>query len=279
MDTRKDPGAAEYVLGHTPSELQRLALQSQFWGEATFEWLVRAGLGPGMRVLELGSGGGDVTLLAASLVGTAGSVLGIERSPAAVDAARQRAQAAGVHNVAFQLGAIDELELQGPFDALIGRLILLYLPDPAATLATIARRSLNPGAIVSFMEMDMEGARTVPRVPLVTESTGHLVETFRRAGNPIDLGSRLGQVFRAAGFPEAQLMARTRLQPPPAIEGTNYLAATIRSLLPMMESLGVVRAADMRIDTLAERWQQALTEANATLIMPMMVAAWTRLPG
>ena len=103
-------GGIDYVLGHAPSELQRLMAQSQFWGEQTLEVLVRAGISRGMRVLDLGTGAGDVALLAASLVGETGSVLGIDRAEASVDAATRRAGEMGVMNVRFQAGGKPPLD-------------------------------------------------------------------------------------------------------------------------------------------------------------------------
>lgn len=271
-------GGIDYVLGHAPSELQRLMAQSQFWGEQTLEVLVRAGISRGMRVLDLGTGAGDVALLAASLVGETGSVLGIDRAEASVDAATRRAGEMGVMNVRFQAGTIENLELEGKFDAVVGRLVLLYLPDPAAALATIVRRFLNPGALAAFMEFDMESARQVPPVPLITAASEWIRETFRRAGSPLTLGPQLPQVFRAAGLPEPQTIGRVMFQAAPAYECTRYTTATIRSLLPTMEKFGVATADDIGIDTLAERMQRALVEANATMIMPTLMGAWSRIP-
>jgi ubiquinone/menaquinone biosynthesis C-methylase UbiE len=277
--TTSTKGGVDYVLGHAPGELQRLMAQSQFWGEHTLEVLVRAGISRGMRVLDLGTGAGDVALLAASLVGETGSVLGIDRAEASVDAATRRASEMGVMNVRFELGAVENPDLDGKFDAVVGRLILLYLPDPAAAIAAIVRRSLNPGALAAFMEFDMESARQVPPVPLVTAASTWIRETFRRAGNPITLGPRLPQLFRAAGLPDPQTIGRVMMQAPPAYECTRYTTATIRSLLPMIEKYGVANADEIGIDTLAERMQQALVEANATMIMPTLVGAWARVPG
>lgn len=267
------------VFGHAPSELQRLALQSQYWGEATLELLVRAGIDRGMRVLDLGSGGGDVAMLAASLVGESGSVLGVDRSAVSIEAATQRAQAAGVMNVQFQERSIENLEIRGRFDAVIGRLVLMYLPDPAATLAAIVRKLLKPGGIVAFMDIDIEAVRSVPSVRAVKDAHGRLIELFRRTGNPTTMGSRLPQVFRAAGLPDPQTIARTRLEAAPAFESTRYLAATVSSLVPMMEKFGVARVGEVQIDTLAVRMQDDLVAANATIIMPLMVSAWARAPG
>jgi ubiquinone/menaquinone biosynthesis C-methylase UbiE len=67
-------------LGHSESELQRLLNQSHFYGELTEEVLKRAGIAKGMHILDVGCGAGDVSFLAASIVGPAGSVLGVDSS-------------------------------------------------------------------------------------------------------------------------------------------------------------------------------------------------------
>ncbi len=277
--TTSTKGGIDYVLGHAPSELQRLMAQSQFWGEQTLEVLVRAGISRGMRVLDLGTGAGDVALLAASLVGETGSVTGIDRSEESVETASGRASEMGVMNVRFRTGDIEDLELDGKFDAVVGRLILLYLPDPAAVIASIVRRHMKPGSLAAFMEFDMESARQVPPVPLVTSAGTWIRETFRRAGSPLTLGPHLPQLFRAAGLPDPQTVGRVMMQAAPAAECTRYTTATIRSLLPMIEKYGVASTEEIRIDTLAERMQRALVEANATMIMPTLMGAWARVPG
>jgi ubiquinone/menaquinone biosynthesis C-methylase UbiE len=101
-----------------------------------------------MRVLEIGCGIGDLSLLAAAMVGAQGCVLGIDRSPFSVDAARRRTAACGVTHAEFQVADLATFETDQLFDALVGRLVLLYLPDPAATLRRPARY-LRPGAIVA----------------------------------------------------------------------------------------------------------------------------------
>src|SRR5213593_1077419 len=71
---RSDCGMSEllpplYVCGHSANELERLEIQGAFFEEITRNLLVAAGIGPGMRVLDIGCGAGDVSLLAADLVG------------------------------------------------------------------------------------------------------------------------------------------------------------------------------------------------------------------
>jgi len=85
-----------YVLDHSTHELDRLIHQARFWGELTEHVMHLAGLKPGMRVLDVGCGVGDVSFLAARLVGPEGAVMGVDRSPEATALASQRAQAAGL---------------------------------------------------------------------------------------------------------------------------------------------------------------------------------------
>src|SRR4029434_5753732 len=96
------PPKPEYVLGHSESELQRLSLQAQYWGEATLELLQRAALAPGVRVLALGCGAGDLSILAATLVGSSGSVVGVDRSAEAIAGATRRANSTGMTQIQFQ---------------------------------------------------------------------------------------------------------------------------------------------------------------------------------
>jgi ubiquinone/menaquinone biosynthesis C-methylase UbiE len=270
------PGDTDYALGHEPRELQRLAAQSNYWGEATLELLTRAGLAPGMRVLDLGSGGGDVALIAARLVGQTGSVLGIDRSAAAVETAGGRAREMKLDNVRFETGLLEDLRLEGRFDAVIGRLVLLYVAEPARLLANVAK-SLAPEGILAFLEIEMESAHQVPAVPAVKQPHDWLIETFRRTGAKTNLGPQLWRVFRDAGLPQPQMFIRATIEAAPAIASTSLLTETVRSVLPMMEASGVVKASEVQIDSLGERMQRALADAQATMIMPNLVGAWTRL--
>jgi ubiquinone/menaquinone biosynthesis C-methylase UbiE len=90
-----------YALGHAEDELDRIINTARFLGDLTEHVLRLAGLAPGMRVLDVGCGPGDVVFLAARLVGPQGTVIGVDRSPEAIEQARQRAAAAGLTNVHF----------------------------------------------------------------------------------------------------------------------------------------------------------------------------------
>ena len=77
-----------YALGQTAAETARLQRQAAFLQPFTERLFRDAGIGPGMKVLDLGSGAGDVAVLAARLVGSEGEVVGIDTNPSILESAR-----------------------------------------------------------------------------------------------------------------------------------------------------------------------------------------------
>jgi ubiquinone/menaquinone biosynthesis C-methylase UbiE len=90
-----------YVLGHSQPEIERLVRQAEMLRPITQRLLISAGVEKRMRVLDIGCGPGDVTMLAADLVGSTGRVVGIDRDEAVIDVARQRISKLGFSNVEF----------------------------------------------------------------------------------------------------------------------------------------------------------------------------------
>src|SRR6266851_1963589 len=80
----------EYALGSTEAEHERLIRQAARLAPFTERFFREAGIGAGQRVLDIGSGVGDVAMLAANLVGSTGEVVGIERDARSIARARAR---------------------------------------------------------------------------------------------------------------------------------------------------------------------------------------------
>ena len=99
----------------------------------------------GQRVLDLGSGTGYPSVLAAQAVGPEGSITGLDLSDAMLAAARRKAAKIGLSNVTFQTGDVSTLPFdKNSFDAVISRFCLMFLPDVPKAVAEIAR-VLRPG--------------------------------------------------------------------------------------------------------------------------------------
>jgi SAM-dependent methyltransferase len=269
---------ADYILGHSERELRRLEAQAAYFRDLTEDLLRRAGIGRGMSVLDLGCGAGDVSLLASDLVGPSGAVLGIDRSPEAIAMARRRAQTGGLARLRFEVADIDGFAGEERFDAVIGRLVLLYQADPVATLRRAAAH-LRPNGILAFQEMCMPMMRCVPESPLFRQCLSWITATFSRAGFEIDMGARLAPTFLAAGLPRPALILGGKAGGGPGAPEYPFIAGVLRSLLPAAERLGVARPEEVEIDTLAERLEREAVALDATVIAPPLLGAWTRVAG
>src|SRR5947209_7119050 len=188
-----------YALGAGDSELLRLDVQSEYYRLATLDAMRWAGIVPGMRVLDIGCGSGGVSFAAAHLVGPTGSVLGMDVADAAIRAAQGHADRLGLRNVRFEQGDLRTWDHEDRFDAVVGRLVLMYLPDPVAALTMLCSR-LEPGGVVLIEECSVTGARQVPETMLFRQTLDRLLATFERLGIPPDFGFDLGRIFRAAGL-------------------------------------------------------------------------------
>ncbi len=263
------------IMTHTDSELDRLIEQARFFGDLTEQVFQQAGLGSGMRVLDIGCGVGDVSFLAAKLVGPNGQVIGVDKSPEAVALASQRAVAAGLTNVQFVTADLMDLELDEPVDALVGRLVLMYFADPAVLVRRLAK-FVRSGGIVAFHELDSTAAKSLPRCELVETAVFRINETFTRVGADVQMGLKLPQIFAEAGLPQPQMIQAARLGYGPDTPAYKQITEITRTLLPLMERVGVATAAAVGIDTLADRLCQEVVANNATLVAPPFIGAWAK---
>src|SRR5678815_879094 len=122
------------VLGQSAYEYERLTLQAKVLRPFTEKFFTMAGIKPGMRALEVGSGMGDVALLVAEIVGPGGRVLGVARVAVGLEHAGERTRQQGCSSwVSFHASSLDEVDLPDQLDAIAGRYILLYQHDPGTT--------------------------------------------------------------------------------------------------------------------------------------------------
>ncbi len=110
----------------------------------------------GEVVLDLGSGGGIDVILAARRVGPSGTVYGLDMTDEMLALARQNARAAGVDNVHFLKGVLEEIPLPaGSVDLVISNCVVNLSPDKGAALAEIAR-VLVPGGRIGISDIVAE---------------------------------------------------------------------------------------------------------------------------
>ena len=268
--------AERYIFENRADEQRRLDAQSRLFDPSTERLFREAKIGPGMRVLDLGSGAGNVALLASRLVGPEGSVVGVERDPDAVATARARVHAAGATNIELVVGDVQTLDgIEGQFDAVVGRLILMYLSDPPAALRQAARR-LRPGGIIAMQEADLAYDWAAPQTPLWEQVRGWFLQTLTRAGVEKRMGLRLYRCFVDAGLPPPAMTLESGVaggRDAPAWGWANV----VRGVIPLMERLGIATSAEIEPDTLADRLLAEVTAENGIVVWPPMIGAWSRI--
>jgi ubiquinone/menaquinone biosynthesis C-methylase UbiE len=265
-----------YVLGHADAEVQRLLLQGRLYNDYTEHALRLAGLRPGMRVLDIGSGPGDVSFIAARLVGPTGTVLGVDAAPAMIELARARAAEQDLSAVHFTQAAIDAITLDEPVDAVIGRLILMHLPDPAATLRHLSSY-VRPGGVVAFSENDITATSSIPDMPLFGKVTAGIVRAFEAMGLSPRFGTTLHTIFAEAGLGAPRLTLGTPIGTAADTDILAYAAEVWRLVSPIAQQMGFAIDEVADIDNFVPRFREEAVAVNALITMPPIITARARV--
>jgi SAM-dependent methyltransferase len=277
-DAGRSGRAHEYELGHSDRELKRLRLQAQLVDPITRRFFRDAGLDRGMRVLDVGSGGGDTALVAAELVGDAGEVFGLDRSPVAVAAAQDRMEALGKRNISFRQGDMDAVELEGKFDAVVGRNVLMFNPDPAAMLRSLAQH-LRPGGVLVFHEVDWYGVRSSPVAKLYDQCHNWIVGTFKKVGTNPHMGQDLHSVFVRAGIPAPSMGLQAFIGgPTDGVAYVDMIAELAVTMAPVMEEQGVIARGAIDPATYGQRMRSEVERLNSVMVGRFEIGAWSRMP-
>jgi ubiquinone/menaquinone biosynthesis C-methylase UbiE len=270
-----DTATVPYALGYSQEEQDRLMRQSARVAPWTRRLFRKAGIGPGQRILDLGSGMGDVSLILSDLVGRDGAVVGLERDAGSISVARKRVDAAGIQNVAFLQADALNPPVTGKFDAVVGRFILMYMPDPVLVLRGLVKH-LTRNGIVAFMEPSWAPARAIAsHLPVYSLVAAGVVDCFVRSGIDPEMGTALQRVFTAAGLPAPSMKIEIMLGSEP--EMADALVRILASLAPQAIERGVSLEPLGDLATLGDRLHAELRAGHHPIpFLAAAVGAWCR---
>jgi SAM-dependent methyltransferase len=240
----------------------------------TTQLLMDAGIGAGMRVLDVGCGSGDVAFLLSGLVGASGEVVGIDHSDDALVMARSRAASGQQPAPTFvQSGLLDLPASLGLFDAIVGRRVLMYQADTVAAAAALARH-LRPQGVMVFQEHDTTMApASVDAFTLHRQAQGWLQGMLAREGADLHIGFNLHAILTDAGLKVESVRAECVVQTPDSAYGLGYI---VGACLPRILALGVATPEEVDIDTLQQRLDEERTRSAGIYIGDVMFGAWAR---
>jgi SAM-dependent methyltransferase len=262
-----------YVLGYAAAEQDRLRRQASWLAPLTERFFRAAGIGTAQRVLEIGSGMGDVAHIAARLVGPTGKVVGVEQDRTSVARARARTDAAGLDHVAFVQADAHTLVFEETFDAVVGRFVLNHSRDVPALVRALTRW-VRPGGVVAFQEVALSPALAVAAsVPLWRAVLAVIEQTLHFSGLDPDLGLSLHRVFQQAGLPAPHLHLEIPFAPDDSV--IRLEVDLVRTLRGVAGERGVSLAALGDLDTLVERIQAQALSTCAPIGFAGVVSVWS----
>jgi len=273
----KPPLRAHYVMGHDDRERQRLALQASILNPFTEQLLRRAGISTGMHVLDLGCGIGEVSLMAARLVGRHGTVTAIDIDQAALATAADRARGQALGNLKFVEASIDQYEPERAFDAVIGRHILIHSRDPLAILSK-AYECLSQAGVAVFQEYDFSTVHSTYPPCRVWDRLMAVFRDFFGTMTHGNIGTRLLHLLLEAGFRAPDCRVEYPMDGGADSPFYEWIVESFRSIAPRAVAVGFVKESEFNIDALEQQLRQEAASCNASIPGPTMVGCFARKP-
>jgi SAM-dependent methyltransferase len=269
----------DYVLGHSDFEIERLQIQSAVLAKITRRLIAECNIKSGMRVLDIGCGAGDVSMLLAEAVGPSGQVVAIDREARAVEVTRSRAETAGHRNVEAFVATDDDIPIAKPFDAALGRNVLPHQRDPVAMIRRVAS-TVRPGGIVAFHEFaayQPNSFQASPRVALYDQVASAMNASLDAAMPSPDVAGRLVECFGEAGLPSPHLFCECVIGDSTS-SIARWLALTYRAMLPHIVRLGLEPAGVGDPETLVQRLEAELAAVRAQVVSNPQICGWAVRP-
>jgi SAM-dependent methyltransferase len=264
---------ATYIIRGGIEGRERLRLLARVMRPTTLDLFRRVGLRRGMTCLDVGCGGGDVTVELARVVAPDGIAVGSDIDEIKLEMARAEAIEQQVFNVEFTIADASGKPDGRQFDVMYARFLLTHLPDPASTLANMVQ-AVRPGGIVIVEDIDFTGSFCYPRSAGYDRYVELYTQSVARRGADPNIGPRLPGMLVDAGCQRVDM----NVIQPAAITGE----AKVVSPLTMENIADAVRleglADDAEIEALVSELYELAADTRTVMSLPRVVQAWGYRP-
>jgi SAM-dependent methyltransferase len=269
-----DPGGIPtYVIRGGQEGRERLRSLARLLAPTTAELFDRIGVPASAHCLDVGCGGGDVTVALASRVPD-GRVLGTDLDDVQLDLARREAEAAGLTNVEYRVADVmapPRDEDLGTFDVVYVRFLLTHLPDPDGAVANLAAQ-LAPGGVVIVEDIDFRGHFCDPDVPSFWRMVDWYTRAVQSRGCDPNIGARLPGMLRRAGLTDVDLHV---IQPAGySVDLKTLQAITLEKIADAVLTAELVELAEF--ESTVDELYAAARDPDVLLSLPRIVQTWGR---
>lgn len=269
--TQPPPTApTEYVLGTGDTESTRLGLQHRLWSAAAHNLWERAGIRPGMSILDVGSGPGHASIDLAEIVGPSGRVYAVDESPLFLKHLHDLVQGRHLKNVDRLLGDAQQLpsllpSLSGKIDLAYCRWVLCFVPDPDAVVAGVASL-LKPGGRFAIQDyFNYESMTIAPRKEAFSRVIRAVAKSWRGRGGDPDIVSRLPALFRKHGLELTHLAVNERIAQPRSTMWA-WPDSFWASYLPRLVEMGEISREEKK--AFEACWSEASDDPDSFMLLP-----------
>jgi len=271
-----DKAGADYLWGNSKSEIDRVVAQSEVLRPATCRLLEATGTKPGMRVLDVGCGAGDVALLARDMVGPQGSVVGIDQDLNILAVARDRARAEGKPDITFLEASLASFGDPEGFDLVVCRFVLHHQHDPLSFLKALAS-AVRPGGVLAVLEPGVRPKQlSTPPVQLYEDAFEACFGAVRLVCPHHDVAYRLAALFDEAGLAQPHLFSETPTGSGEECPFYALVADTFGSARSVIKKHGLWRGDTMPDASMEEKIRTEAIRLKSQLQYPEQICAWVR---
>lgn len=262
-----------YIIRGGVEGRERLRHLSRVLWPSTRDLLARVGIRPGMRCLDVGCGGGDVSRELARIVGPTGSVVGTDIDETKLELARNEAENQGVNNVVLRQADVVPDDEVAAFDLVYARLVLSHLPDPAGALARL-HRSLRPGGVIVVEDLEIRGHFSHPACPALWRYVDLYTEAAERRGADANIGPRLPGLLLDGGFApvDMHVVQPAGLEP----EIKLLVPLTVENIVASVVAEGLATTAEM--ERIIAELEAFARDPRTVMAIPRIVQAWGHKP-
>jgi ubiquinone/menaquinone biosynthesis C-methylase UbiE len=267
-------GTERYVIRGGQQGYDRLKVLARSWAASTAALLDRVGVEEGQTCLDLGCGGGDVTLEIARRVGPAGRVVGIDMDEVKLGLAARDATTRGFSNVEFRPSSVYEWSERDTYDLVYCRNFLQHLSRQDEVLRTMWA-ALRPGGALVVEDVEFSAAFCDPP----NEWHGFWHESYARVlrshGGDPSTGRRLYRLFLAAGV-DAPLTVTVSQRADLDHEAKRIPALTVAATADAIVAEGI--ASPQEVQEAIARLEEYAADPTTMIGSPRMFQVWARRP-